>query len=47
MKWNMQKKEHTITGKKKKNTYGNENNISMAKAKLFQIKVALSTRTEG
>jgi hypothetical protein len=36
MKWNIQKKELTITGKKK-NTYGNEYNISMAKTKLFQI----------
>ena len=32
-------KEHT--GK-----HGNENNISMDKTKLFQIKVVLSTRTE-
>ena len=37
-------KEHT--GKANKNPYGNENNISMDKAKLFQTKVVLSTKTK-
>ena len=33
--------------KANKKPYGNENNISMDKTKLFQIKVVLSTRTDG
>ena len=42
MKWNMLKKEHTITGKHKK-PHGNENNISMDKTNLFQTSITVST----
>jgi hypothetical protein len=42
----MENAEKELTGKANKKPYGNENNISMDKTKLLQIKVVLSTRTE-
>ena len=45
MKWKMQKKN--IQGKQTKNLMAMKIILSMDKAKLFQTKVVLSTRTNG
>jgi hypothetical protein len=46
MKWNMQKKEHTITEKQKK-LMAMKIILAWTKQNCFKIKVVLSTRTEG